>query len=168
LRPHYATGGEVTAAAVSQIQHADVGDDPEPEADEAASASPEADPKYNPPPAAVANDGQVDNVPIQADEGEMVIQRAAAEQYPPEVLALLNNPEEAADVVAALMEAFPELSGEGDESEPYQGQQDDDYYEAEAASGTSDDNSGYGVTMPPPGQRVPAADPKVRWAGAGR
>lgn len=48
--------------------------------------------RFNPPPAAIAPDGVVDNQPINADEGEYVIQRESAEILGPEILNALNDP----------------------------------------------------------------------------
>jgi hypothetical protein len=53
-------------------------------------------------PAAVPDDGVVDNVPINADEGEFVLQRAAAEALGPEVLRALNDPAQATALAAVL------------------------------------------------------------------
>lgn len=51
-----------------------------------------ADDRFNPSPAAIADDGVVDNQPINADEGEYVIQRESAEILGPEILNALNVP----------------------------------------------------------------------------
>jgi hypothetical protein len=51
-----------------------------------------ADDRFNPAPAAIADDGVVDNQPINADEGEYVIQRESADILGPEILNALNDP----------------------------------------------------------------------------
>jgi hypothetical protein len=48
--------------------------------------------RFNPPAEAVADDGVVDNQPINADEGEYVIQRESADILGPEILNALNDP----------------------------------------------------------------------------
>lgn len=50
------------------------------------------DDRFNPSPAAIADDGMVDNQPINADEGEYVIQRESADILGPEILNALNDP----------------------------------------------------------------------------
>lgn len=51
-----------------------------------------ADDRFNPSPAAIADDGVIDNQPINADEGEYVIQRESADILGPEILNALNDP----------------------------------------------------------------------------
>src|SRR5574341_1732328 len=73
--------------------------------------NPTGDERYTAP-ASIPDDGQVDNQTIQADEGEFVITRAAAEMYPPEVLEILNDPELADDAAKVLAEYFGLTIGE--------------------------------------------------------
>lgn len=103
--------------------------------------TPQASP-FNPPPASIASDGVTDNVPINADEGEVVLQRAAAQQYSPEVLEALNDPDLASfiDDLLEQMIADDELDTQEPDSDP------DD--EAGGQSGISDDNSGRGIAGP--------------------
>lgn len=51
--------------------------------------------RFNPTPEQIASDGITDNQPINADEGEFVINRESAEILGPEILNGLNNPETA-------------------------------------------------------------------------
>jgi hypothetical protein len=156
----FAEGGTITRPAVSQIQHGDIGEAveeepmpamPTPAPMAAEDQMPAAvDPKYAPPPELVADDGQVDNVPVNVDEGEVVIKRESAQKYSPEELKMINEDPE---MVIAAIEAY-----EG-EDEPYEGEQDADYYEAEA--GVSDDNSGLGAAGPV-SRRMPPTDPRIR------
>jgi hypothetical protein len=55
-------------------------------------------------PAAVPDDGVVDNQPINADEGEFVITRDAAVALGPEVLQVINDPQMAPLVAQAISE----------------------------------------------------------------
>jgi hypothetical protein len=72
----------------------------------AAGGTPPAGPGQFVDPASVPDDGVVDNQTIAADEGEAVLQRAAAEVLGPEILAALNSPEMAAMLAPIIQQAL--------------------------------------------------------------
>jgi hypothetical protein len=68
--------------------------------------------RFNPSPDQIADDGMVDNQPINADEGEYVINRESAEILGPELLNAINNPEMAL-ALSDLVEDVLALQGGG-------------------------------------------------------
>jgi hypothetical protein len=103
----------------------------------AARAEMEGGGRFDVPPQAVADNGRIDDQAIMADEGEAVLQRAAAQAYDPEILEAMNDPD-LAPLIADLIEDWLD-----------DGDMDD-------ASDTSDDNSGLGVAQPSPAPRQAA------------
>ncbi|MDQ7251650.1 hypothetical protein [Dongia sedimenti] len=186
----YAMGGAVTneppRRAVSQIQHADIGDIEQDEApiDRGNAVPPEQDPRYNPPAEATDPRGVVDGVSARVTPGELVVRREAATAYTPAAKALINDPQMAPEIgqildafaqasgyasfgeiedsslVEAIMEAIAEAQAGGG------AEMDDSAYAAEAYGpaddGVSDDNSGLGIAAPRGRLPVAASDPRTQ------
>lgn len=98
-------------------------------------SDPETSMQYNPP--AEMTEGEGDTEPAMLTPGEFVVTKGAAQQYDPQVLAALNDPE----MAAKINEIIEDLLGDDAEEDAEEGETDD----AGENDNESDDGHGLGV-----------------------
>jgi hypothetical protein len=110
--------------------------------------------RFAAPATAVRDDGQVDDERVRVDEGEAILKRDAAQQYSPDVLEALNDPE-LASIIDDLIEDWLDDDQQGGD-----GDVDD----------VAGDNSGLGLAGPrrPAQASAMPGQPRTRLGGINR